>query len=90
MAKMPNFDAAHQQFQFERIRKEADSGCKLLNEPPASELTREEVETYSTEEHYETLVSAFPELMTTLSAVVPKCATTTVPPSAKGEVLQRS
>ena len=72
MAKMPNFDAAHQQFLFERIRKEADGGCKLLSEPPASDLTREEVENYSTEQHYETLVSAFPELMTTLSAVVSK------------------
>ena len=72
MSALPKFDAAFQQFQFQRVQKEADAGCRLLSEPAPSSLKRQDIEDYSTEEHYDTYVSTFPTIMTTLAAVVSK------------------
>ena len=69
---MPNFDKAYEQFLFQRVQKESDAGCQVLNEPAPSTLVRQDIEKYSTEEHYETLVSSFPTVMTTMAAVVSK------------------
>ena len=69
---MPNFDKAYEQFLFQRVQKEADTGCQALSEPSPSTLDRQDIEKYSTEEHYQTLVSSFPTVMTTMAAVVSK------------------
>ena len=72
LSAMPSFPAAYQKFHFKQVRKEADAGCRMLSEPAPSTLKRQDIEDYSTEEHYDTYVSTFPTLMTTMAAVVSK------------------
>ena len=72
MRRHTAFDKAFEQFLFQRVQKEADDGCSALSEPAPSTLVRQDIETYSTEEHYATYVSTFPTIMTTMAAVVSK------------------
>ena len=68
LSRLSRFQVDFQKFIFDKVKKEVDDGCRLLDEPEPSTFSRDDIDEFDPAGYYDSLCETFPTYMTSMVA----------------------